>query len=74
MAKVQVQVVGGTIQPKEARTIGDLKRDLALTNYQASVNGEPKGDSHELTDYEFVALSPQVKGAKRRIYGYEAGI
>lgn len=66
MAKVQVQAVGGSIQQKEANTVGELKQMLNLTEFQATVNGEPEGDDYELADYEFVALAPKVKGAAPR--------
>lgn len=63
MAKVQVQVVGGDIKSKEATTVAELQSALGLATYQASVNGEPVDGDHELSDYEFVSLSPKVKGA-----------
>lgn len=64
MAKVQVQVTGGSIVSKEASTVGDIKKIMGAEKYTATVNGEPVGDDHELSDYEFVALAPSVKGAK----------
>ena len=64
MAKVQAQVVGGSILPKEASTIADLKEQMNLEgNYQATVNGEPQDSDYELSDYEFVSFAKQVKGA-----------
>lgn len=63
MARVQVQVVGGSIVEKYASTIGELKAQLDLTNYQGSVNGEPEDDNYTLKDFEFVSFSQQVKGA-----------
>lgn len=63
MAKVTAQVVGGQLKQIEADTVAEVKSQLNLTNYQATVNGDPQGDDYELADYEFVALSPQVKGA-----------
>lgn len=66
MAKVNVQVAGGSIQQKEANTLGDLKRMFARdgVKYTATINGEPEDDdSCDLNDYEFVALTEQVKGA-----------
>lgn len=63
MAKVQAQVVGGDIKQHDAETVGELKAKLSLTNYQATVNGEPADDSQELSDFEFVAFAPKVKGA-----------
>ena len=64
MAKVQAQVVGGSILPKEATTIAELKEQMNLEgNYQATVNGEPQDSDYELSDYEFVSFAKQVKGA-----------
>ncbi len=61
MAKVQVQVAGGSIQQKETETIAGLKDLMGLSGYQATVNGEPVADDHVLTDYEFVSLAKPVK-------------
>lgn len=61
MAKVQVQVAGGSIQQKDIGTIGALKSEMGLNGYQATVNGEPVDDEHELSDYEFVSLAKPVK-------------
>lgn len=63
MAKVQTQVVGGSIQQKEADTVGELKEMLGVGSYQATVNGEPQDDDYELADYEFVAFATKTKGA-----------
>lgn len=63
MAKVNVQPVGGEIKQVEAGTVAELKAQLNLGTYQASVNGEPADDDQELNDYEFVSLAPKVKGA-----------
>lgn len=63
MAKVQAQVVGGDIKAYDAATVGELKAQMKLTNYQASVNGEPAEDHEELNDFEFVSFAQQVKGA-----------
>lgn len=63
MAKVQVQVTGGSIQQVEAYNVAALKAQLNVPTYQATVNGESEDDNYELSDYEFVVLSPAVKGA-----------
>ena len=63
MAQVQAQVPGGSIQQKTAQTVGELKTQMSLSAYQASVNGEPAEDSYVLSDYEFVSFSQKVKGA-----------
>lgn len=62
--KITAQAVGG--QPKtfdNIQTVGELKEEMGLPTYQASVNGEPADDDQELNDYEFVSLAPKVKGA-----------
>lgn len=61
MAKVQAQVAGGAIKQIEADTVADVKQQLNVPNYTATVNGEPESDSYELEDYEFVALAQPVK-------------
>lgn len=63
MAKVTAQAVGGALKQCEAKTVGEVKEQLELTSYQATVNGEPADDDYELSDYEFVSLAPKVKGA-----------
>jgi len=64
MAKVQAQVLGGEIKSlADVGTVGDVKDRLQVTNHTATVNGEPVEDSYELSDYEFVSMSPAVKGA-----------
>ncbi len=63
MAKVTVQVAGGSPQVREVGTVGDLKSQMSLSNHAATVNGEPADNSRRLTDYEFVTLAPAVKGA-----------
>lgn len=61
MAKVQVQVAGGTIQHKEAETISELAAMVNAGGYCAAVNGEVVCGDHELSDYEFVSFAKPVK-------------
>lgn len=61
MAKVQVQVAGGSIQQKNSTTIRGLKCEVNAQGYQAAVNGEPVDDTHVLSDYEFVTFAKPVK-------------
>jgi hypothetical protein len=63
MAKVNVQVTGGSIKQVECDTVGQVKEMLDAASYTATVNGEPASNDTELNDYEFVALAPAVKGA-----------
>ncbi len=61
MAKVQVQVAGGSIQQKDVGTVAELARQVNATGYQATVNGEPVNDNYELADFEFVSFAKPVK-------------
>lgn len=64
MATIIVKVQGG--QPKElnATTLGEAKTLMSAANYQASINGLPVSDvEYELSDYDVVTLTEQVKGA-----------
>lgn len=61
MAKVQVQVAGGSIQSKEASTVAELASMVGAAGYQPSVNGEPVDGDAELEDYQFVTFSKAVK-------------
>ena len=63
MAKVTAQVLGG--DPKvidDVGTVGGVKARLQVQGHVATVNGEPADDNYELSDFEFVSLSPAVKG------------
>jgi hypothetical protein len=65
MAKVTAQVLGG--DPKvldDCGTVGQVKSRLGVATHTATVNGEPAEDSYQLSDFEFVSLSPAVKGGK----------
>ena len=61
MAKVQVQVAGGSIQQKEVGTVRELANSVNATGYQATVNGEPVNEGYELSDFEFVSFAKPVK-------------
>ena len=61
MAKVQVQVAGGTIKQIEADTVGEAASQVGAEGYTATVNGEPADFDQELNDFEFVAFAKQVK-------------
>lgn len=61
MAKVQVQVAGGSIQQKEADTIGELASLVNAGGYVATVNGEPENPDYDLSDFEFVSFAKPVK-------------
>ena len=63
--KVTAVVLGGSPRILDGvTTVGDVKGRLNVAGHTANVNGEPAGDDFELEDYEFVSLSPSVKGGK----------
>lgn len=64
MASVLACVLGGDPVRLEAADVGDVKEQLNVATYTATVDGEPTDDSFELTDEQFVSLSPSVKGGR----------
>lgn len=64
MAKnVIAQVLGGDKKVIDsANTVGDIKTQMGVTGYTATVNGDQESDSYELSDGDFVSLSQAVKG------------
>lgn len=64
MAKnITAQVLGGEAQiGLQAANVGEIKQQLGVPNHSASVNGQPADNSTVLSDYQFVSLSPAVKG------------
>ncbi len=67
MAKVLVQVAGGDIQQKEARSVGELRDKVQAAGYQAMVDGEVVDDFYQLVDLDegvpFVTFTKKTKGA-----------
>ena len=62
MAKVQVQVAGGSVQQKDSGvTIGELAQSVGAEGFIATVNGEPVDNDYEVEDYEFVSFAKPVK-------------
>lgn len=63
--KIQAQVVGGAIKSFDGvETVGEVREKMNLgANYTVTVNGEAQDNDYELSDYEFVAFAPSVKGA-----------
>lgn len=68
MAKVQVQVAGGSIQQKDVGTVGELAKTVGAIGYQATVNGEPMNENYELQDFEFVSFAKPVKAGNMKYY------
>jgi hypothetical protein len=63
MAKVTVEITGSTPKVVEASTVKEVKEMFNKSNYIAKVNGDSADDDFELSDYEFVSLAENVKGA-----------
>lgn len=64
MAKnVIAQVLGGEKKVLDnVETVGDVKQQLGVTGYTATVNGDTQSDGYDLEDGDFVSLSQAVKG------------
>ena len=63
--KITAVVLGGNpVVLDDVETIGDVKARLSVTRHTATVNGEPAENDFELEDFEFVSLSPSVKGGR----------
>ena len=66
MANITVKVTGGAVRElSDVNTVGEVKERLQLPNHAAAVNGESAANDFELEDYNFVTLSPAVKGGLR---------
>lgn len=65
MAKqVKVQVFGGDAKTfDDVHTVADAKARMNVPGHTATVNGESASNGDSLSDYDFVALAPSVKGA-----------
>lgn len=66
--KVTVQVLGSSasvLDLDEVTTVADVKAEMGVPNYSATVNGDPVDDDEELQVYDFITLSPSVKGGNR---------
>lgn len=65
MAKITVQLTGGSPKVIEASNVSEALESLGLKGktYTMTVNGEPAGSEHEFSDYEFVTLTEAIKGA-----------
>jgi hypothetical protein len=65
MAKVFVKVLGNDDRStQDAETVGELKTQLNLSSYSATVNGSPADNSQELQDDQLVMFAPAVKGGQ----------
>jgi len=63
--KVSVQVLGGEMTVLDldpGTTVDAVREELGVEGYTATINGEPADGDFELAEYEFVTLSPSVKG------------
>lgn len=66
MAQITVEVIGGALQKLTASKIQDVLTQLNLPNHAASVNGDAVEVTYTLSDYEYVTLAPNVKGAAKK--------
>lgn len=65
MAKVTAKVLGGQLKEFDVDSVAELKNIMGLgSNYAATVNGETSDGEGSLTDYDFITLSPAVKGGQ----------
>lgn len=65
MAQVTAKVLGGQLKEFDVSSIAELKSIMGLgSNYAATVNGETFDGETSLNDYDFVTLSPAVKGGQ----------
>jgi hypothetical protein len=51
-------VSSDVIDLEEGMTVGDLKADMGLEDYTATINGAEAFDEDELLKYDFITLSP----------------
>lgn len=62
---ITVKIQGGEVlTEQEFETVGELKEALDLTDYEATVNGEPSDDDDELEEGNFVALNKPSKSGR----------
>ena len=61
MAKVIYKIVGGALSEADASTVGELKSQLGLTSYTATVNRTPKENDQALSEGDTVFLSEGSK-------------
>jgi len=62
-SNVTVQVLGGQVKVLDGvNTVRDVLQKMKVTNYSVAVNGRPASLTRRLRSYEFVSLSPKVKG------------
>ena len=62
MAKVRVQVAGGSQQEIEASDVGEAREKCGADDgFKASVNGEAAEDDMQLRNNDFVSFSKPVK-------------
>ena len=62
MARVTYKQMGSDPKTANASTVGDLKRQLGLSDYSAKVNREFVDDDYALEDDDSVTLAKNQKG------------
>ena len=63
MALIKVKILGNPeVKEYDANTVGELKKQLGLEGYQASVNGTAQGDDFSPESASLVTFAKAVKG------------
>ena len=66
MALVKVKILGNPkIDEYSVDSIEELKKELGLESYSASVNGIAQDNDYALQDAQLVTFSKAVKGGKK---------
>jgi len=61
---IQIKLTGAPTRTGEAaETVAEVRRRFGVGNEIASVNGQTVDDTYQLQDNDFVAFTPEVKGA-----------
>ena len=66
MALVKVKILGNPeVKEYSVDSIGELKSELGLEGYSATVNGSAQDDSYAPQDAQLITFSKAVKGGKK---------
>ena len=64
MAIIRITGKSG-VQESTLSTVGEVKSSLDLSNYTATINGEPASDSDSLSGDDVVNFTQAVKGGSK---------
>ena len=66
MALVKVKILGNPkVEEYSVDSIGELKKELGLEGYSATVNGSAQDDSYSPQDAQLITFAKAVKGGKK---------